>query len=210
MSPYLLLMLANTITPAKIISPIPAELVAQPAPLSVRLINDSDVPILAVVTVWRVVQPNGFPLYPFSINQDFYEDSPQIDPHSVGTASYRGLERIADLTRPATVEVTVLYFDGRVSGPNTFGIDAYMRAKWDARRQMAKELLQFKGKEEQAKTWLAARESSIPEDSLQASTWQCYLHRRGIMRGWSRLYSAMLNEDIPEAWKQIEKDAKQK
>ncbi len=72
----LMVFLMHAISEPRIISPIPATLTDT---CSARLINDSAIPIIAVVTFWRIMQPNGGgQMMAIEINQDFYTDDPQI------------------------------------------------------------------------------------------------------------------------------------
>jgi len=206
LSASILALLLSYANDRRVISPIPATLEGH---LSARLINDSPVPIVAVVVFFRVHQPNGVPISPLEINQDFYTDEAQIPAHGTGVVRFAGIERIADLSKPAIIEVdAVMYSDGSVVGANTFGIDKYMHAKWDAKRRIAQDILRLNGKEEQIKSWLDLLESSIPENNLQPDNWQFYRHHRAIARAWAAMYSAMLNEDRVEFWKQVERFAK--
>lgn len=203
----LILLALLAFPPVSVHSPMPAEITGDN--FALKLTNDSGSAIIALVVIWTVNE-HGVPVGSMKIIQDFYTDAPQINAHSDSIISYNGLMKLADVGTPATVDVdAVLYEDGTVGGRNNFGLKEYIEEKWAVRDRIARDLLAFKGKEDQIKGRLDLYESEVPDGPGKVSNWKYQRHRIGIVRGWALFYEAMLSEDKQQFWAAVEEIAKE-
>jgi hypothetical protein len=172
---------------------------------AVRIHNDTDTDVMGLILKWKVIDKMGGPVVLNSIRYN-NNDTPRLAAHSHSVFGYGGLFRWVDTNKPGEVTIgAALFADGKIIGPNTFGLDRYVQMKAKMVHRLSNDLLSMRG----------TREGEIPgyltkfmeprafDQNVQPGVAECPCHWNDAARLFGRSLQRLQGEAL---WKALEEN----